>query len=244
MKLILRPLLRSVAAALLCLVATTSPAQDPAVSASNQSLTLFEAVETAQDRGRAVDRPTRESRVTTAEPEFTLVGVSRIGSNYSAILKHREGENILVKADSFANTRIPGHGDYAVVDISAGAVSISFPGSNACMEFSDRGVTCNSAGNIAELVLATGEPLAPRNPARGDSQADGDSSEEVIAARSDPNNPFEMLRNARRIEAGDAAGNTPDNPAGRFTPRRINPEDVPDGYRVVATPFGDRLVEQ
>ena len=29
-----------------------------------------------------------------------------------------------------------------------------------------------------------------------------------------------------------------------FTPRRINPEDVPPGMRVVSTPFGDRLVEE
>lgn len=243
MKYDIRSTMRIAAAALTGLAAAISHAQEPAVSVNDQSLTLFEAVETAEQRGRAVDRPTRESRVTTAEPEFTLVGVSRIGSNYSAILKHREGENILVKGDSFANTPIPGHGDYALVDINAGSVSISFPGNNACMDFSDRGVTCSSAGNIAELVLANGEPLAPRNPPRGEAETDAESIEEVFAARSDPNNPFEALRNARRIEAGDATGN-PDNPAGRFTPRRINPEDVPDGFRVVATPFGDRLVEQ
>ena len=35
----------------------------------------------------------------------------------------------------------------------------------------------------------------------------------------------------------------PNQPA-RFQPRRIPPEDVPPGYRVVSTPFGDRLVEQ
>jgi hypothetical protein len=29
----------------------------------------------------------------------------------------------------------------------------------------------------------------------------------------------------------------------RFRPRRINPDQVPDGMRVVSTPFGDRLVD-
>lgn len=230
---------------------TLSYAQEPSNPLSalvgvdgRQELTLFESVEATENNARTASRANREARVTTAEPEFTLVGVSRIGGSYSAILRHRDGSDIRVKADPFGNTLIPQHRDYAIVGASAGSVSIRYPSNNACIEFSDRGVSCNSAGNIAELVLATGEPLAPRNPVRGDSEADVDSSEEVIAARSDPNNPFEVLRNARRMEAGDATGNTPDNPAGRFTPRRINPEDVPDGYRVVATPFGDRLVEQ
>jgi hypothetical protein len=55
-------------------------------------------------------------------------------------------------------------------------------------------------------------------------------------------NPFEAL---------SAAQVDDDNPAqknggreNRFAPRRISPEDVPSGMRVVSTPFGDRLVEQ
>jgi hypothetical protein len=58
-------------------------------------------------------------------------------------------------------------------------------------------------------------------------------------------NPFAAaLRAAAQNErAGNAGQRGPFN-AERFQPRRIAPEDVPPGMRVVRTPFGDRLVEQ
>lgn len=218
------------------------------VTNNDQGLTLFEAVETSENRDRSpTSRPGRESRATTAQPEFTLTGVSRIGNNYSAILHHKDGQNLIVRADPSTNTPIPEHTGYSLVAVSSRGVSIRYPGNNACIEFTDLGVSCNSAANIAELVLANGEPLPATNSATVElaaaaSQADADgeiTQEQVVRS-----NPFEALRNARRGDttnpANDAAGTT----AARFTPRRINPEDVPEGMRVVATPFGDRLVEQ
>jgi hypothetical protein len=229
-------------------IAAVAYAQEPAARSagfvdanSTQELTLFEGVETAESRGRTAGRPTREDRVTTAEPEFTLVGVSRLGDKYSAILRGKDGENFIVKADPAATTLIPEHSDYAIVDVTAASVSIRYPSNNACIEFRDRGVSCSSAANIAQLVLANGEPLATRNSAS--ELAAESSGEEIIEVQINPGNPFEALRNGRRgdtLSAGTAATGT--NGA-RFTPRRINPEDVPAGKRIVATPFGDRLVD-
>jgi hypothetical protein len=217
----------------------------------NQNFTLFDAIETSsENQRRTTNRPNRESRVTTAKPEFTLLGVSRIAGKYSAILKHKGGESLIVKADPGANTLIPGHSDYSIVDVSAASVSIRYPGNNACVEFSDLGVSCNSAANIAELSLANAEPIAGR---AGHSQATASELQaqaepnngEVIEGRSAPRNPFQALRNANSKDTAAEAGTTATNTAGaRFTPRRINPEDVPEGMRIVSTPFGDRLVEQ
>jgi hypothetical protein len=226
---------------LLGCIATVAYAQNSddrsTVDANNsQGLTLFEDVETAETRGRPAGGAAREERATTAEPEFTLVGVSRLGDKYSAILRYRDGENFIIKADPAATTLIPEHSDYAIVDVSAGAVSIRYPDNNPCIEFTDRGVSCSSAANIAQLVLANGEPLASRNPAN-ESAAEVADGEEIIEAQAVPGNPFEALRNGRR-------GDTLDTGTGaRFTPRRIDPENVPDGKRIVATPFGDRLVD-
>ena len=210
---------------------------------SSQGLTLFEDVETAENRGRATGRPTREARVTTAEPEFTLVGVTRIGSKYSALLRYKDGENLLVRADPSATTSIPEHSDYAIVDVSASSVSIRYPSNNACIEFSDRGVSCSSAANIAELVLANGEALATRNPAVSEltEESASDLNGEIIDAQTIPANPFEALRNGRRGDTLNPGTNGANG--ARFTPRRIPPEDVPEGKRIVATPFGDRLVD-
>ena len=113
------------------------------------------------------------------------------------------------------------------------------------LEFSNwKGVSCNSAANIAALALTTGEPLPVSNTATlaaqsDSSQADIDGEE----ADNSPANPFEALRAAQADNAdGSAAENSTSN--ARFTPRRIDPADVPPGMRVVSTPFGDRLVDQ
>ena len=218
-----------------------------AVNAS-QGLSLFESVETTEiSRGGPRNRPARESRATTAAPEFTLVGVSRVGAKYSTILRHKDGEDLIVKAKPAATTEIPGHSAYTVVDVTAASVSIRYPGNNACVEFVERGVSCSSAANIARLVLANGEPLAAPNPVNASESAAETSSvagEEIIEAQARPSNPFEALRNGRRGDRLNAGPNAVRSDAARFTPRRIDPADVPEGKRIVATPFGDRLVDQ
>ncbi len=217
-------------------------ADDEASATSSQGFTLFEEVESTQARTNSPSRSNRESRATTAEPEFTLLGTSRIGSRYSAIVQHRSGDTVLVKADASGNTPIEDHEGYTIVNMSAGKIFIRYPGSNPCIEFSERGVRCNEAANIAELVLANGEPLASSSPASNVS--DQSAREPVVEnTNADPANPFEALRNGQAVRNGVVTqdGNRGN---GRFTPRRINPEDVPEGMRIVATPFGDRLVEQ
>jgi hypothetical protein len=213
------------------------------VDDNSQGLTLFEEVENTAGANNSPNRPAREARATTSEPEFTLIGTSRIGSDYTAMVKHKSGEILLVEAKPSENTAIQDHIDYSIVDIAAGAISVRYPSNNPCVEFSDRGVRCNASGNIAELVLATGEPLPSINPALINRSGDGnDSGEELDDLNTEPANPFEALRNAQSGRAVGAQGG--DTTSGGFTPRRISPEDVPAGMRVITTPFGDRLVEQ
>lgn len=115
---------------------------------STQDFALFEAVETtASNRSNSPARRNRESRATVAEPEFTLVGVTRIGDKYSAIVRHKSGEALIVRADPAGNTRIPDYEDYSIVNVGAGSISIRYPGNNPCVEFSDLGVSCSGAAN-------------------------------------------------------------------------------------------------
>jgi len=221
-------------------------AQDAPGSVDNgsQGLTLFEEIEeTTAGANNSPNRPSREARATTSEPEFTLIGTSRIGSDYTAMVKHKSGEILLVEAKPGENTAIQDHIDYSIVDIAAGVISVRYPSNNPCVEFGDRGVRCNASGNIAELVLATGEPLPSINPVLINRNEDrNDSGEELDDLNTEQVNPFEALRNAQSGRAVGVQGG--DTTSGRFTPRRISPEDVPEGMRVITTPFGDRLVEQ
>jgi hypothetical protein len=246
----MKPRKRSAQLACLILALPVLPclAQNPestaagAGSVKSATLELFEAVETSESRTRPTARPGRESRVTTAGPEFTLLGVSRLGDKYSAILQDKEGDSLIVRADLGTNTQIPNHRGYAIVDVTASSVAIRYPGNNPCVEFNERGVSCNNAANIAELVLANGEPIAAENQAIV-ADSENPTNIEVIEPQADPSNPFEALRNGRRGNIVNATG-AEANTSGRFTPRRINPADVPEGKRIVATPFGDRLVDE
>jgi hypothetical protein len=205
---------------------------------TSQDLTLFDDVETSQSRSGEPNRPSRESRATTSAPEFTLVGTSRIGGSYSAILRHRSGESMLVRSDA----PIEGYAGYTVVDIGAGKLSLRLPGNVPCLVFPEQGVACNGTANIADLQLANGKPLRQKESlARIDLQAES-AEEAADPEASNPVNPFEALR-AGRVDENNPAQNDGAG-GGRFSPRRISPEDVPPGMRVVSTPFGDRLVEQ
>ncbi len=205
-------------------------------SAETAKLTLFENVEATNARPDRDSRPSREARVTTSEPEFTLLGIARIGEGHSAMLRHKSGETLLMKAAAGENTRISNYTEFSIVDISSRSVSIQYPQNNACVEFSEKGVRCNGAGNIAELTLANGEPI------KAVISNDVESNEPTEELISNPANPFEALRDAQnaRVVSGQDGNPT----GGRFTPRRIDPADVPEGMRIIATPFGDRLVEE
>lgn len=215
---------------------------------SNPGFALFEAIE--NNAGNRTATPTRRnsrnSRATVAEPEFTLLGTSRIGDKYSAILQHKSGEAIIVEAGPSASTAIPEHDDYSIVKLAAGSVSIRYPGNTTCVEFLDRGVSCNEADNIAELGLAASEPLAPSESSQIfaaqaiDVQAN-DSGANPAGGQDQVINPFAALQEAQNGEPVDRSTNAENR---QFSPRRIAPEDVPPGMRVVSTPFGDRLVEQ
>ena len=150
--------------------------------------------------------------------------------------QQRGGDVLGVKPDPNSNTQIPGYNGYSILDVGSSKVSIRYPENAPCVEFRDQGVSCDGAVNIAALSLANSEPL-PGNEVET-SLAAGRSNE--TAADEPPINPFEALR----AQQNNGSVSNRDGGNERFTPRRILPEDVPPGMRVVATPFGDRLVEQ
>ena len=119
------------------------------------------------------------------------------------------------------------------MDIGSGNVAIRYPNSVPCVEYSNQGVSCE-APNTARLDLANAEPLESVFESNGSTLEP--LSQGGIDQENAPN-PFEAL--LERASNPDAEVDT-----GAFTPRRINPEDVPPGMRVVSTPFGDRLVEE
>jgi len=239
------------------------PASDVARN-STQDFSLFESVDSGNgaDRLQELPRGRRQNRSRSSEPEFTLIGTSRIGRQKSVILRNKDGSEVIVKTSVNTNTRINGYTQFSIVNINSGKVAIQYPESISCVEYQDKGVRCNAAANIASLELINGVPLQPTNSrasrAGRDANRDAEFANLIVnEAGSDsgpivstdeedpPPNPFAALR--ARAQAGGNNGQavTSDSLQRQgFTPRRIDPADVPPGMRIVPTPFGDRLVEQ
>jgi len=227
---------------LLCagtIVSGQALAQDLAqIDQNNQGLSLFEGVEVAGDEASGASRTPRGSRDTVAGPEFTLLGTSRIGGSYSAILRHRSGESILIRSQGGTATAIDGHAGYSVLSVGAGKLSLRYPVSVPCLEDVGQGVRCAAGPNTAELVLGTSAPLS-RPVLSATLEREGSPTEPPTGQSI---NPFEAVLAAQAD--GNDSGRDDGGRAERFVPKRISSEDVPSGMRVVATPFGDRLVEQ
>ena len=201
---------------------------------SGQQLELFEETETNR-RDEETVRPDRARRDSDGNivsgPEFVLVGTTRIGANFLVVLEDNAKELISVSLPVGSSRPIPGYSGYEVIHVgSNGEASIRYPDGLQCIEFQEQGVTCN-ATNEANLSLTNAEPVSSSNlsaSVQGAEQAMEESGELV--------NPFEAILQR---------GSNPDTDANNtFSPRRIDPSDVPPGMRVVSTPFGDRLVEE
>tara|TARA_S200000501_G_C20804928_1_gene735691 strand:- start:92 stop:784 length:693 start_codon:yes stop_codon:yes gene_type:complete len=200
-----------------------------------QELRLFEETEnTRSDSDDSVRVETRRDSDGNliSGPEFTLIGTSRIGGNNIVVIEDRYGEIISLSIPDGSSAPIPGYLSYRVLKIGGGEALIEYPTNIPCVEFVDQGVSCESQ-NIAALSLRNGSPLASANQSVeiGGVQGTLKNEEETLV------NPFEaLLERASNPEASVDQESS-------FVPRRINPEDVPPGMRVVSTPFGDRLVE-
>lgn len=226
-----RRLLISVSIVPLLLLGTASVAQD---------LTLFEPVETPANGGALGAAQAREQRNLPNGPAFTLLGTSRIGDRRRVRLLGSNGEVLVVEMSDNESTPIPDHIGYRIAAFESGKVTVSLPGDTPCVGASDKGVRCDSEG-MAELTLTTAAPIAVASaPVNGD----GQPAQVEGAQEGQPENPFAAaLRAAAQNEANAQSGRPSRNNSERLEARRIAPEDVPPGMRVVRTPFGDRLVE-
>lgn len=219
-----------------------------AVQAQNDdSLMLFEPLDqdAVNDQNQA-SGPRNPTQAVGSGPQFSLIGTSRFGDRYRVSVRDSSGEVITVDAGAGGSAAIPGHPGFAVTQVAARHVLLQHPGNSPCFSFRDQGVTCEG-DNTARLALTTAEPVAPppEPERRRDRRAEDRDARAADASDQDaeqrPENPFAAaLRAARERGEPDAAASRAEEQ--RFRPRRIDPADVPEGHRLIRTPFGDRVV--
>jgi hypothetical protein len=228
--------LKTLACAALILSLTTS------AEVLAQELNLFEGVQNAELTEQVEPRRNRDDRATN-EPQFTLVGTSRIGNSWKAMLRTSSGDTVAVRGASEDRIPIPGYNGYFISNVEGRRVAIAYPPGAACADFSDKGVLCTSDSSGA-LSLTTAAPVIVADNGRN-GNGDRRSNEEtpVDGSAEEPSNPFAAaLRAAANQTPEDAANRRAE--AQRFQMRRIDPSEVPPGQRLVRTPFGDRLIDE
>lgn len=212
-----------------------------------EELRLFEPVQNQEEEDSAQRARTLGNRqgqnAGGGEPAFSLVGTSRFGDRHIARLRGSDGEVIRVEGDPGGEIPVPGHPGFTVAGIGSGEVEVRHPEDEPCVESREDGVSC-AGGNTARLQLATAEPVEPprerRNRGRG---GDSESGEDQEADGGPADNPFAAALRASRNQDEEARRTVRERRT-RNRGRRIDPDDVPEGMRVVRTPFGDRLVEE
>lgn len=212
-----------------------------APAAQAQELQLFEPVEPSGQAPQfgAQAAPDQAQIAMPTSPAFTLVGTSRLGGRHRATLASNTGQIVQVDIEEGRDAPIDGFPGYRLNAMSSRRAEITLPAGMPCVGARDQGVTCGTDGR-AYLSLTTAAPVPAAAPA---ATAETPADPAVAENGDAPENPFAAaLRAAAQNEREGNAGRRAFN-AERFQPRRIAPEEVPPGMRVVRTPFGDRLVE-
>lgn len=203
-----------------------------------QELTLFEEIETPRGDNRASGGLRNSDGDIISEPNFVLVGTARFGDHYSAWVNNGNERNIRLDETSEPITFIPGYPGYRLIEVKSGEILLRYPTDRKCVSSREKGVSCGE-DNVAMLQLPNAEPIkaATSDGGQGENEAAlqlGEGSAEQNISK----NPFAAL--LEEASNSDSSSEETDS----FAPRRILPEDVPPGMRVVSTPFGDRLVEE
>jgi len=209
-----------------------------------QELQLFEPVETSGQPGvvDAAQGDVQAQMAMPTTPAFTLVGTSRIDERQRATLASSTGQIVHVEIREGEDAPIDGYPGYRLVSVDSRRAEVSLPAGMPCVGARAQGVSCGTDGRV-ELSLTTAAPVPVAAP---DIAAEVTSEPVAVDANGDvaADNPFAAaLRAAAQNERAAGDGQRGPFNAERFQPRRIAPEDVPPGMRVVRTPFGDRLVE-
>jgi len=171
------------------------------------------------------------------QKDFVLKGVSQIGERYIVFLEAPNTKVIKVDMEDKRRVSIKhGFPDYHLIRMTERKVKIDYPANAPCRRPNpQKSIKCTNGGKSATLGFIVGNPFI---------------SPKTAVSKNPPNkvNPFLAAMNKNKQLSDkekskrDAALQKRRDLYKNFKRQVIKDEDVPDGMRVVRTPFGDRVV--
>lgn len=170
------------------------------------------------------------------QKDFVLKGVSQIGNRYIVFLEAPNSKVIQVDMSDKRRVSIKnGFPDYHLIRMTDREVKIDYPDNAPCRRPSpQKGIKCVNGGKSATLEFTVGKPLAFNSAVSNNPP----NQVNPFLAAMNKNRQLSDEEKAKREEALQKRRELYKN----FKRQVIKDEDVPEGMRVVRTPFGDRLV--
>jgi hypothetical protein len=170
------------------------------------------------------------------QKDFVLKGVSQIGNRYIVFLEAPNSKMIQVDMGSKRRVSINnGFPDYHLIRMTDREVKIDYPDNAPCRRSNpQKGIKCVNGGKSATLDFTVGKPLASNTVV----SSNPPNQVNPFLAAMNKNKQLSEEEKAKREEALQKRRELYKN----FKRQVIKDEDVPEGMRVVRTPFGDRLV--
>jgi hypothetical protein len=186
-----------------------------------------------KNKPKAKPKPKRKPKPKKKAPipkqlDFVLKGVSRLGQNFYVSLYTPNKKDISLTWKKGQSLPIAGHSDYHLKAVRAREVEISYPKKAPCRENRQgNGILCKT-NQLALVSLLRGKPTAAKST--GSMRRKAVQKEKSTAIK--------------RVKANI----TPSQAERHFTNMQkkssIRAADVPEGMKVVKTPFGERLVKR
>lgn len=185
---------------------------------------------------QAINKKPTTPKKTTQQPkkpqkDFFLKGILQIGSRYSVILQTPSSKSLTQRYYQGKEIQLVGFPNYRLLKVSAREIELEYPKDAPCQKDNPkRGVKCKKGKNdkTTAILSLVRNKAVKRAPTPTQTRNNPFTANNLAAQEQEKKRQADL---ARRKEVYK-----------NFKRKVIKDDEVPEGMRVIRTPFGDRLV--
>lgn len=170
-------------------------------------------------------------RAKKPQKDFLLKGVLQIGSKYSVILQTPTNKSLTQRYHQGKEVQLVGFPNYRLLSVAAREIELEYPKDAPCQKDNpQRGIKCKQGKNdkTTAILSLVRNKAVKRAPTPAQTRQNPFTANNLAAQEQEKKRQADL---ARRKEVYK-----------NFKRKVIKDDEVPEGMRVIRTPFGDRLV--